>query len=439
MIEVVYKTEQKKAEGNEGIFRIPNNIRQIGEWKGHEKIYIEDYAYTFLRKISREPEQTGQAAILLGSHHWAEDCSYLFIKSALRIQEMEVSPEHLVFSDKVWGQIYEDTKKYFPGQEIVGWFASLPGFNMQINEVLLKTHLNHFAGNDKVLFLVEPGEWEEAFFIYENNQLVRQTGYYIYYEKNDPMQAYMIEMSNNKSIEETEKVPDRAVSDFRKMVKEKNEKNGKTKLLKGQHEQIEGTREEKQENPEEEKQREEKQEKENPVKSGKDTSVRWLAGACVAAAVFAVGINYFNGHKELYRKDSAEETIIEMGPTEEVEEVSSDFVPTIIIQENQKNEGEKITQEKNSHENTIPMEKNETTEVEGMVVDEEVISQTEDQPTLGNGIRQVEEYVIQMGDTMTSICRNKYGSIERLKEICDLNGITPEDTIYAGKKLLLPD
>ena len=37
------------------------------------------------------------------------------------------------------------------------------------------------------------------------------------------MQSYMIEMSQNKSIEETEKVPDRAVVDFRKAVKEKRE------------------------------------------------------------------------------------------------------------------------------------------------------------------------------------------------------------------------
>lgn len=227
MIEIIYKEEQKKAEGNEEFFEVPKNIRQIGEIKGHQKIYIEDYAYTFLKKISRNQEKSGKAAILFGKYHWLEGCSYLFIRSALEIQDQEVSAEHIVFSDKVWGQVYEDSRKYFPEQEIVGWFVSLPGFNMQMNEVLLKTHLNHFAGNDKALFVLEPGESEEAFFLYENNQLVRQPGYYIYYEKNDLMQSYMIEMSQNKSIEETEKVPDRAVVDFRKAVKEKREETEK--------------------------------------------------------------------------------------------------------------------------------------------------------------------------------------------------------------------
>ena len=79
---------------------------------------------------------------------------------------------------------YEDSKKYFPEQEIVGWFAGFPGFNMEITEEIRKTHLDHFAGNDKVLFLMEPGEMEEAFYVYENNQLVRVPGHFIYYEKN---------------------------------------------------------------------------------------------------------------------------------------------------------------------------------------------------------------------------------------------------------------
>ena len=63
--------------------------------------------------------------------------------------------------------------------------------------------------------------WKRRFYVYENNQLVRVPGHFIYYEKNDPMQAYMIDMSENKSIEETEHVPDRAVIDFRRTVRGK--------------------------------------------------------------------------------------------------------------------------------------------------------------------------------------------------------------------------
>ena len=54
MIEIVYEKEKQKSEGNESFFRIPNNIRQIGEVGGIQKIYIEDYAYTYLCRISSE-------------------------------------------------------------------------------------------------------------------------------------------------------------------------------------------------------------------------------------------------------------------------------------------------------------------------------------------------------------------------------------------------
>ena len=56
------------------------------------------------------------------------------------------------FDDKVWGQVYEDSKKYFPEQEIVRWFAGFPGFNMEITEEIRKTHLDHLPAMTKCCF-----------------------------------------------------------------------------------------------------------------------------------------------------------------------------------------------------------------------------------------------------------------------------------------------
>ena len=65
MIEIVYKEEKQEARGNEGYFRLPKNIRQIGDCKGKQKIYLEDYVYTYLKKLSAD-SSSGKAAILLG-------------------------------------------------------------------------------------------------------------------------------------------------------------------------------------------------------------------------------------------------------------------------------------------------------------------------------------------------------------------------------------
>ncbi len=519
MIEIIYKEEQKKAGGNETFFRVPNNIRQIGEIRGHQRIYIEDYAYTFLRKISRNPQEGGKAAILLGQYNWSEGCAYLFIRSALQITDMEVSPDHIVFSDKVWGQIYEDNKKYFPDQEIVGWFASLPGFNMQISEGILKTHLNHFAGNDKVLFIMEPGEREEAFFLYEGGHLVRQPGYYIYYEKNEAMQAYMIEMSQNKSIEETEKVPDRAVVDFRRAVKEKKEKE------------------------------------QDEVLPGRKRTA-WIAGACAAAAVLAVGITFFNsyqgmqdtmgtlmegssGEKQSGQEGGSEDGIQSAkaddqagasssaetdGQEESVQSAGTDSAgqdtgdgQALITPESmetgaqtdsqedtgQARDGEETDEETagsgtgtadessvtgNNGENAAAAEttgeqenagdgKSESADGNGSANQSRSITgsqsgssadsqngnssgslmgsqnstdsasrssqsgnggETDASETAGisSGVRQ---YTIRRGDTLSSICEKQYGTVSRIDEVCRLNGISPEDIIYAGQKILLPE
>ena len=66
MIEVIYEKEKEKAEGNQAFFRIPNNIRQIGEIQGNQKIYIEDYAYTYLCRIASEDSAKGRRQFCLG-------------------------------------------------------------------------------------------------------------------------------------------------------------------------------------------------------------------------------------------------------------------------------------------------------------------------------------------------------------------------------------
>lgn len=80
MIEIIYNETKKGSTGNEEIFHIPNNIRQIGENKEHLKIYMEDYAYTFLKRMSRQDTETGCAAVLLGEAKWRDSVSYIFVR-----------------------------------------------------------------------------------------------------------------------------------------------------------------------------------------------------------------------------------------------------------------------------------------------------------------------------------------------------------------------
>ena len=272
MIEIVYKEEKQEAKNGENLFNLPRNIRQIGLTAGNIRIYIEDYVYTFLTRLARNEtgpgNEQGCVAVFTGDTKWNNGITYLFIRGALMVEDMEAAADHIDFSEKVWTKIQENQAKYFPGQEITGWFFSRPQMYMETDELLTRIHLRYFGG-EKVLMLMEPAEKEEAFFFFENGLMVRQRGYYIYYEKNPLMQEYMIEKNKDFAPEFIENVSDEAVVSFRKIIR-----NKKTKKA-----------EKTEEKPQEEMER---------------TSVfSYAATACLVLAVLAVGAGFYRNYSGL--------------------------------------------------------------------------------------------------------------------------------------------
>ena len=239
MIEVIYKEEKQEAKNGENLFNLPRNIRQVGLTTGNMRIYIEDYVYTFLTRLARNAvgsgKEQGCVAVFTGETKWNNGITYLFIRGALMVEDMEAASDHIDFSEKIWAKIQEDQAKYFPGQEITGWFFSRPQMYMETDELLTRIHLRYFGG-EKVLMLMEPAEKEEAFFFFENGLMVRQRGYYIYYEKNPLMQEYMIEKNKDFAPEFTENVSDEAVVSFRKIIRNKKTKKAEKTEEKPQEE-----------------------------------------------------------------------------------------------------------------------------------------------------------------------------------------------------------
>lgn len=409
MIEIIYNETSQGSTQEKGKISLPNNIRQIGESRPNLKIYLEDYAYTFLKRLSGSSPETGRAAVLLGEIKWDDPASYIFVKSALEVECDELAPEHVDFKEAQWEQVHRDMEKYFPEQKIIGWSLSLPGYDMEITDVILKTHLNHFAGNQKILFVMEPTEKEEAFFVYDNGRLKRQGGFYIYYEKNEPMQAYMIEKNGNASIENKENVTDRAVLDFRKLVEGKKEGNRKRK-----------------------------------------GNGSYITGVCAAAALLVAGFTFFNHWsgqeqttEQVSQNDLAAENLPGEGTTDELPAVTDE------VQDESK---EVQTEEKDSSA-VMPQEEEETKEQETQQETqedegaEEEETETEEMPSLGteNDEEQAEtsagsyeRYVVKRGDTLTKISETYYGGIQAVQEICEINNLTSEDLIYAGQIILLP-
>lgn len=279
MIEVIYKEEKQEANGNEGMFAVPRNIRQIGLSNEDYRIYVEDYVYTFLVRLSgadtEGENEKGHLAVLTGETKWQSGVTYVFVRGALTVDKTEAAADHIDFTEKAWTKIHDEQELYFPGQEIVGWFFAQQELPLEITEVFKRVHLKHFGGGEKVLMLMDPAEREDAFFRYENSFLVRQPGYYLFYEKNPLMQNYMLDKNHEVRPEQTEEVPDEAVVAFRKIIGSKKKSK-----------------------------REESQEQTRPdesVEQDERPSVfSYAATACLAIAVLAVGVNFYRNYESGY-------------------------------------------------------------------------------------------------------------------------------------------
>ena len=305
----------------------------------------------------------------------------MFIKSAIVLTDMEINEEHLVFTQEIWNHVYEKNKEYFQEQEIVGWFLSIPGCSMEINQIICQTHLNHFGGNDKILFVMEPLEKEEAFYRYEDGKMIRQTGFYVYYEKNEAMRNYLVSQ-NEKSEKKSEEVDDAAVHTFRKKIEKKT----------GQEQKKAGF----------------------PLFK--------TASVCAAAAVLAVGVLYLNDYKKLKGTEAVLADLENTRQEENKEAVTPVNAPSAKKDQREEKQEEQIAEKAEDQDRN----------------QQEVQNQTESEKEVAADTPAHQSYTIQPGDTMTRISVKNYGTIKKIKEICELNNMSETDTIYPGQIILLP-
>ena len=436
MIEVVYKDEKQRAKGNEGIFQLPRNVRQIGMTDQNYRIYMEDYVYTFLERAAAagedKEEKERRLAVFMGETKWDAGTGYLFIRGAVLVSGEEISQEHVELTDAMWQQIHEDAEKYFEGEEIVGWFLGGRMQPMEVSEMLLRIHLKHFGG-EKVLMLMDPSDNEEAFFRYENSFMVKQSGFYIYYEKNPQMQNYMIEKIPELSVPQEGEVHDDAVRAFRQIIQKKhsnysNEDGGRTSVF------------------------------------------SYAATACLALAVLTVGVqfyqNYSNSSKMPQEVTETASTVIK----EKTKDVKSTVTQMPKITEVPKTTTKpKISatprmEEKVKPTPTSTMEQH-ISPTPGSRTESEIYREESDDRKAEQRVRQElasetgvaadgsdiaeagmtettagrgNSYVIKPGDTLYQISIMKYGTMEKVAEICQANGLTEDEIIYPGQIIVLP-
>lgn len=429
MIEVIYNEENN--ENTVGHLHIPKNIRQIGEVEPRSGIYIEDYVCSYVGQITKREVMPPKVGILLGNNNVYEKKQYIFIDGAIDVtDDIEVRNGNYIFNDNLWSKVYEKIKKFFDNHEIVGWFLYVDNEKVQVNSDILKTHIDNFAGNNKILMLQNSSSSDVEFYLYKRGQLVKQKGYFVYYEKNEGMKEYMIYKNEENYVASHEVVADTAVRNFRSILQEKKEESHQRKMM----------------------------------------SFMYTASTFLVIVVFVIGITMLNNYDKMKNMESVLNDISEsLGSTtnkDMVDETSKDLVAKV------NDENEKVAEDVVSNE--VVVEK-----IEGEVLPEETTAQTTEDETVANQDSNIEQgaaegagqaaetaeipesletaevpessevvegantaqpqyYTVSEGDTLLDISKKVYNTESMVSKICQVNQIDDGDKIYAGQQILLP-
>lgn len=405
-------------------FKMPKNLRQIGSINDMTKvIYVEDYVMSYMKQLSQKEQSESKIAVLLGKYIYSEDVKNIFIKGTIEMTNVDIR-ESDSFTDESWTDVYIKIKEYFSDVEIVGWAIMGLGIMFDSEDKIEQIHTENFNGPNKVLLKFDAMEKEEHFYLVENNQFIQQKGYYIYYEKNEEMQNYMIEHNEKQKELIHEEYDDLATKRIRTVIEDKNSKK------------IEKS----------------------------TTRLTYAAGTLLAVIVLMVASTMLRNYHQMKNLETALYSLTEnLGTSANAEgdkEVSSNNID--IVNNQPKSESPETVdsmetvneQTSSNNENEQPNNGSDNVDVEtvpGNVSETEEASQaqtpleteTETQGETNEAIsttNEIKYYIVRTGDSLASICGELYNnaSQEKIDEIIQLNGIEDQNRIYAGQQLEVP-
>lgn len=456
--------------------KLPKNIRQIGEGDTVVKLYVEDYVNTYLKRLFPVGKQTLRIGLLLGTVEQHDGTPYIFVDGAMEMEDVETDGEKIILSDSSWKKAYQSIEETFPKRTIQGWFlCANPGSQLSpLN--YWKQHSQYFAGKNQLMYLNQGLDGEESIYITSEDGFYRLRGHYVYYERNQMMQDYMITRKDVRRIEAGSH--EKVIKDFRQRMVNRKEQAG--------------------------------------AQQNKVGALGMICGV-LSVAVLAGGVVLFNNYQKMQKMESVLTSVLPVGvsdwdqyqkqkaeePDFIIEELPGNVYPTEkvvgetgetykagtetmssqdpfadsaanapvgtgesqagqvsaepegqVAAENLDDEGVQEAQPVSGSEspateasavptgqaqlNIVGMGKEAGQGDEGDSASEyieETHPPIDYEAAAANGYRI---YEVGEGETLYGICWKEYGDLGRLKEICKLNYLSDENKILAGQKLILP-
>lgn len=405
-------TENRRTnEKAEDTATFPRNFRQIGTPEGEKHIFIEDYVYTYLHPAFRGMNER-RVCILVGRTETHGKNTNIYVNGAFELPEIAYCGTAPVFQEKIRTEICTLIKRYFDGSTLLGWFYDEKGTAPCLTPELERIMKNFFGGNNRLLLLSDSLEKEETLYIYEDGAVHKKEGYYIYYERNQAMQEYMI-VSRKDTPQEVkpEEVRDEALKNYRELVLNRPKKNFQLPAF---------------------------------------HSLVYGSGLLVVIAIIVVGISMFNNYEKMKKLETAVSVMEQKNGSSGTDPAPDTETQTKLVIEDLAGQVEPT--EKENAENLQVADN--TAAPDNMAAPDSTAAQdstaapdnTSDQAASASTQPQSEAeiilqqgyYIVQPGDSMISISKKIYQDASHVADLCAANGIENVDNIKVGEKLILP-
>jgi len=399
-------TENRRTnEKAEDTATFPRNFRQIGTPEGEKHIFIEDYVYTYLHPAFLGMNER-RVCILVGRTETHGKNTNIYVNGAFELPEIAYCGTAPVFQEKIRTEICSLIKRYFDGSTLLGWFYDEKGTAPCLTPELERIMKNFFGGNNRLLLLSDSLEKEETLYIYEEGAIHKKEGYYIYYERNQAMQEYMI-VSRKDTPQEVkpEEVRDEALKNYRELVLNRPKKNFQLPAF---------------------------------------HSLVYGSGLLVVIAIIVVGISMFNNYEKMKKLETAVSVMEQKNDSSgtdpaldtetQTKLVIEDLAGQVEPTEKENAENLQVADNTAAPDNTAAQD---NTAAPDNTSDQAASASTQPQSE-AEIILQQGYYIVQPGDSMISISKKIYQDASHVADLCAANGIENVDNIKVGEKLILP-
>lgn len=393
---------------------LPKNITQIGEVGRDCKIYVEDYVISYMKQLNRAAQDKDMAVALYGKRKEENGIAYYFMYGACKLDFLQREVRHLSQAQRQEIEGYR--KRYFQELAFVGYGL-----------------LN--------------GDMIEGFHVCEQDLCRYISGYAQFYEKNDLMLAYMLDVREEAQPEQVDQEKYEEVKKRQEERKAASERSVRSARVRSQTGESAGGAE-----------HTESMRRTDSVRRATNigymtTSAGLQRMRLTAVGVFALlcllGIATFR--QDGRQSGSNQENVIAAANSSNVQKdtlVMEDKLEQALLNENQPTEnvdGQKQSESLQPSESLqssgeagqVPERQDASAEGETQEAEPSKAEQDETQPSQSASSGAV-AYVIQPGDTLIAISKRQYGTDIRVADICNVNKISDPDNIKEGQVIMLP-